>query len=153
MTTRGAGIGTAGPIISVSWILPLSIRRPRHALRGGDGEDSAWRFRQRRRAQLTIAVADAPEQFRIAEELRGEVVEAIAGDDAVRADQRETLRLRREAALEIVDLATVRQLIGLDAGRDVTAVRCERAHGIPVNPSWPSVPPGPRAASCSLRRR
>src|SRR5829696_140544 len=74
-TSRGTGMGTAGPIIRVRWT-PLSIGRPRDAFRQGDAQPAAGSLDQFFWPHRAIGVADAPEELWIAQVVRGDLVQA-----------------------------------------------------------------------------
>jgi len=56
-----------------------------------------------------VGVADHPEEERVPQEFRGEVVEAIAIDDDVALGRLVDRRLRKDPALEVLDGRAVRQ--------------------------------------------
>src|SRR5918911_893851 len=91
ITTRGAGTGTAGPISSVRWT-PSSIRGSGDALRQGDADARADPGGELVGLQGGVGVGQAPELFRVAQDLGGDVVEALALRHHVEAQGGEQLR-------------------------------------------------------------
>src|SRR5207245_3025371 len=63
-TSRGAGIGTTGPMSKVSW-MPLIIAGPRHPFGHGDPQDAA-RALQILGTERVVGVADEPVDLGVA---------------------------------------------------------------------------------------
>ena len=68
-----------------------------------DAQTPSNRLGQLRRAQRAVGVAQTPELFRVAEVMRGDVIEPLALRDGVLLQQLEAFRLRHEATPEIDD--------------------------------------------------
>src|SRR5688572_26807478 len=96
-TKRGAGTGTAGPIMSVRW-MPFNMRgrllgaRGRHALRQRDANHVAGSRGEIVRTQRAVGIAHAPELFRIANVAGGQDIEPLPFDDEVLVEESEVLR-------------------------------------------------------------
>src|SRR3954452_17045437 len=102
MTDRGAGTGTAGPIISVRWT-PLSIGHPRDAFRQRDAQPAADGFGQFVGTHRAVGVTDPPELLGVVEIPRGDVVQPLALLDHMLLQQRVALRPRHETAPQVDD--------------------------------------------------
>src|ERR1043165_5602341 len=93
MTSRGIGTGTPGPIISCRKYGASSMRQPRHSFGQGDGETAPRLLGQLLGARGSVRIAEAPEQLRIAERARGDVIEPLALHDLVLAEHGQPTRL------------------------------------------------------------
>src|SRR5262249_20080128 len=135
ITDCGAGIGTAGPIISVR-CTPLSIGRSRYAFRQRDAQPPPYDLRQLVGPHGAIGVADAPELLRIVEVMGGDVIETLVLLHHVLLQKREALRRRHEAAPEIDngDAGSVFERRGLDAGVATRRGKWIGVHGMPAMP-------------------
>src|SRR5262249_32160464 len=165
MTTRGAGIGTIGPMRRVIWIPLASIGHSRNAFGQGDAEHAARDLDQLVRPHRAIGVADPPELQWVAQVARRELVQPLAGRDPMLLEQREALRRRHEAPAHVRDIGPVGkpELRGLDPvvaaargeERDLDRVRLEKCldrihQPIPPMPSAVKDPGVAFDASCSL---
>src|SRR5882672_4236533 len=81
-TDFDTGSGTAGPIMSVR-LIPLSILRSRYSLWQTNTKHPANRGDQVLRTHRSIRVGDSPEQFRIADILRGDHIQSFSLRNAV----------------------------------------------------------------------
>ena len=81
------------------------------------------------RPNCPVGVADSPELLRVAEILRGNVVEALAFGHGVFLQQREILRRRNEAPPQVGDLGSVRHRQAGERRFVITAVRREGRSG------------------------
>src|SRR2546428_9700682 len=109
-TACDTGIGTAGPIISVSWIPVFtteSPRRPRNAFGQRNAERRPGTLRELVRSHRVVGVTQPPEDFGIAQVLRGEDVEAVSLPHGVLPDGGEAVGRWNEAAPEIGDGAAI----------------------------------------------
>ena len=80
ITSRGAGIGTPGPISSCRRT-GLAIARPRDSLGQRDAQPTADRDRQVARVDRAVGVGEPPPQLGVAEVTRREHVAAVALGD------------------------------------------------------------------------
>src|SRR2546428_11777992 len=93
-------MGSAGPIIRVSWIPVFtaeSPRRPRNALGQRDAQNRSWSLGELVRSHRVVGIAEPPEHFGIAQVLRGEDVEAVYRPNGVLADGSQALGRWNEA--------------------------------------------------------
>src|SRR5215813_1336080 len=125
----GTGTATTGPASTVRY-RPLPIANSRWN-RGGDRnlDRAADLCGQLIGIGCTVGVADHPEQQRIAEILRGEIVQPVAVDHNVIQKRRVNGRLRNDPALEISDVGAIGRSERLDRGPVVAAALLRRPAG------------------------